>query len=251
MNAARALRVARTRAGLSQTELARRAGVPIQSVNRIERATVIPRVDTLQRLLAAAGATLTIERRRGGGIDREPIRRLLHVSPRSRLDPSLIGAIHELCRRRVRFLVVGDAAARLHGAPVDVSRLGVVVSGVRVNLSKLRRARESPAVSDVSVRLAAPDAALWRRAAELPWLPMPKVRVLDRWLDAPTGYLAAIEDLMTSAPPERRELLRAVQEEIDLLQRGYRIYRYPEGRLPKLPPPRRRPRRHPRSTHQS
>ena len=46
---------ARRRAGLSQRALARRAGVPASTVNRIELGRMSPTVEMLDRLLAAAG----------------------------------------------------------------------------------------------------------------------------------------------------------------------------------------------------
>lgn len=54
------LRTARTRAGLSQAELARRAGVPRPVVNAYERGSREPGVDVLERLVAAAGGHLQV-----------------------------------------------------------------------------------------------------------------------------------------------------------------------------------------------
>ena len=52
------LRQARTRAGLSQRELARRAGTAQSVIARIERGQTSPTLETLERLLAAAGVEL-------------------------------------------------------------------------------------------------------------------------------------------------------------------------------------------------
>jgi transcriptional regulator with XRE-family HTH domain len=79
------LRDARRRAGLSQRELARRAGVPQPTVARIESGVVVPRVDTLDRLLRVCGLGLGGVPRPGSGVDRTPIRELLALSPRQRL----------------------------------------------------------------------------------------------------------------------------------------------------------------------
>lgn len=84
MDAARVLRAARRRAGLSQRELARRAGVPQSAVARIENGTVVPRVDTLDRLLAGCGEALEASPRLGVGIDRTMIRELLRLTPGER-----------------------------------------------------------------------------------------------------------------------------------------------------------------------
>jgi predicted transcriptional regulator len=86
MNTATVLRNARRAAGMSQRELARRAGVAQPAVARIEAGGVVPRVDTLERLLRASGHTLEVNRRAGSGVDRSVIRELLRLTPRQRLD---------------------------------------------------------------------------------------------------------------------------------------------------------------------
>lgn len=54
------LRQARTRAGLSQRALAARAGTSQAAVAAIESGRTSPTVPTLERLLAAAGASLAL-----------------------------------------------------------------------------------------------------------------------------------------------------------------------------------------------
>jgi transcriptional regulator with XRE-family HTH domain len=61
MDVATFLRSARRAAGLSQRELARRAHTSAAAVCLYERGERVPRVDTLERLLAAAGATLSLQ----------------------------------------------------------------------------------------------------------------------------------------------------------------------------------------------
>ena len=61
------------------------AGVPQPTVSRIESGTVIPRVDTLDRLLAACGQGLEALPRPGAGLDRTGYRELLKLSPRERV----------------------------------------------------------------------------------------------------------------------------------------------------------------------
>lgn len=85
MDAAGTLRDARRRAGLTQRALARHAGVPQPTVARIESGAVVPRVDTLDRLLAECGVALDGVPRPGAGVDRTPIRELLALSPGERL----------------------------------------------------------------------------------------------------------------------------------------------------------------------
>jgi transcriptional regulator with XRE-family HTH domain len=85
MNAGSALRYARRRAGLTQRELAARAGVPQPAVARIERGTMSPRIATLERLLAATGDSLELVPRIGDGVDRSLIRAALEKSPQERI----------------------------------------------------------------------------------------------------------------------------------------------------------------------
>ena len=55
------VREARERAGLTQQDLATRAGVPQSTVSVYERGIRIPTLPTLERLLRAAGFTLEAE----------------------------------------------------------------------------------------------------------------------------------------------------------------------------------------------
>lgn len=56
-----AVRAARRRAGLSQVELARRAGTSQPSIARLERGMVSPTVISLDRIARALGAELVID----------------------------------------------------------------------------------------------------------------------------------------------------------------------------------------------
>ena len=60
MDAGRALKAARRRAGMTQRELADASGVPQPSIARIERGASIPRFDTIQRLLQASTERLAL-----------------------------------------------------------------------------------------------------------------------------------------------------------------------------------------------
>ncbi len=84
MNAARAVRLARRRAGLTQRGLAARCGVAQPTIARIERGIDDPRVSTVCRLLAACGESIEAMPEIGVGVDRSEIRRLLRMSPRDR-----------------------------------------------------------------------------------------------------------------------------------------------------------------------
>jgi transcriptional regulator with XRE-family HTH domain len=85
VNVAKSLKAARRRAGLSQRELARATGVAQPTIARLEQGIDNPRVETVQRLLAACGETLVVLALPGLGVDRSEIRELLAVSPAERL----------------------------------------------------------------------------------------------------------------------------------------------------------------------
>jgi hypothetical protein len=78
------LKEARRAAGLSQRELARRAGVAQPVLSRIERGHASPRFETLDRLLRACGRGLELVERPGLGVDRTLIRARLRLSPGQR-----------------------------------------------------------------------------------------------------------------------------------------------------------------------
>lgn len=92
MNAARAVRYARRRAGLTQRALAEKAGVPQPAIARIERGTVTPRIDTVLNLMEAAGFTLEVAPVIGEGVDRSLIRAALERMPEDRIRAATAGA---------------------------------------------------------------------------------------------------------------------------------------------------------------
>lgn len=79
------IRYSRLRAGLTQQELARRAGIAQPGLARIESGRVTPRLDTTRRLLNECGMSLEPLPRAGLGVDRTTIRRMLALTPRERL----------------------------------------------------------------------------------------------------------------------------------------------------------------------
>jgi transcriptional regulator with XRE-family HTH domain len=85
MRAGTFLREARTRAGLTQRQLAERAAVPQPAVSRIERDRVSPRLDTLDELLRGCGLALDLVERPGLGVDRSLIRERLGLSVGERI----------------------------------------------------------------------------------------------------------------------------------------------------------------------
>ena len=85
MKASRALKYARARSGLSQRELAAKAGLPQSTIGRIESGAVDPRFETLTTLLRACGYDLEVEPRLGVGVDRTQLRELLQLTPEQRI----------------------------------------------------------------------------------------------------------------------------------------------------------------------
>jgi transcriptional regulator with XRE-family HTH domain len=78
-------RFCRLRAGLTQQQLAKRAGVSQPALARIESGRISPRIDTANRILKGCGMTLEAVPRAGEGVDRTTIRRMLRLTPRKRL----------------------------------------------------------------------------------------------------------------------------------------------------------------------
>ena len=87
--AAELVRRARTSAGLTQRQLARRARTAQSVVARIERGLTSPSWDTLTRLLAAAGFELRADldvRTTARSHRLDDVARILRLSPTQRLD---------------------------------------------------------------------------------------------------------------------------------------------------------------------
>ncbi len=114
VDAASLLRGARRSAGLTQRDLAGRAGVPQPTVARIESGVQEPRHETLDRLLRACGFELRLVPITTGedanGVDREQIRQLLRLSPAERFQRAV--AYGRLTRR----LQAGDPQRRAGAA---------------------------------------------------------------------------------------------------------------------------------------
>jgi transcriptional regulator with XRE-family HTH domain len=92
--AGRMLRDARRRASLTQRQLAQKAGIPQETIARIERGRADPRVNTLDRLLAACEFGLEVMPRLGIGIDRTQIRARLSGSMEERLAVAMADDSH-------------------------------------------------------------------------------------------------------------------------------------------------------------
>jgi transcriptional regulator with XRE-family HTH domain len=86
MEADRLMREARRRAGLTQSALARRLGVSQPVVARLERRGANPRLDTLDKVVAATGHSLELSLVPSPGIDETMIAADLRLTPDQRLQ---------------------------------------------------------------------------------------------------------------------------------------------------------------------
>lgn len=87
MTSGELLKAARGRHGVSQADLAIRAGTTQSAISRIERDRVSPSVETLRGLLNMLGEDLVLgTEQREWGIDRTLIRERLRLTPEERLD---------------------------------------------------------------------------------------------------------------------------------------------------------------------
>jgi predicted transcriptional regulator len=80
--------------------LSAKAGIPQETIARIERGRVDPRVTTLDRLLEACGYGLESMPRLGIGIDRTQIHELLKLTPSERLSVGIANDAHFVDLRR-------------------------------------------------------------------------------------------------------------------------------------------------------
>jgi transcriptional regulator with XRE-family HTH domain len=100
MEASAVIKEARTAAGLTQAELAERARVKQPVIARLERPGANPRLQTLRKVVAAAGHSLTFELARDAEIDETLIVASLRETPSQRLRAmdSLLGFAREFGR---------------------------------------------------------------------------------------------------------------------------------------------------------
>ena len=80
------LQEARRQSGLTQAELARRAGVPQSTVAKIERGRRDPSLSTLERLVRAAGLELRVQLAPRDDHDLQLIDLMLDLTPEQRLQ---------------------------------------------------------------------------------------------------------------------------------------------------------------------
>jgi transcriptional regulator with XRE-family HTH domain len=113
------IRQARHAAGLTQRELARRAGVTRAALSHYERRRRIPTIATLQAVLAGAGQQVRAELEQ---LDADVERAIAAIADQPMADRDGVfgwGQIHRIAE--VSHRVEGLAAASVLGAPVPVS----------------------------------------------------------------------------------------------------------------------------------
>ena len=91
---------ARRRAGLTQAELARRAGVPKSTVGRVESGTRVPSSEMVERLVRAAGLNVTVSLSEPDPGTDSMFERTLRRSPAERLADATRAARFVLRGRR-------------------------------------------------------------------------------------------------------------------------------------------------------
>jgi len=153
MDVGRTLRRHRKLAGITQAELARRAGTDQANVARIERGEQAPRADTLVRLLDSCGADLIVERRSAVEPD--------VPAPSGLATARQYEVMRFIARRRVRCVLIGALAERLHGSDVEARAVEICARPDLLNrrrLDQVRRtiARRKGRTGALSVRLAPP-----------------------------------------------------------------------------------------------
>ena len=161
------LRQARTRAKLSQRELARRAGTTQSVVARIEKGQTSPTFETLERLLDAAGERFSPQTQPADGGMLYEVPHILSMTPESRLkgvanvsdflfrvrrvsdgarvpgattplNPELL--FTTLARHGVQFVLIGALGATLYGFPRNTRDADVTPARERENLERLAAA---------------------------------------------------------------------------------------------------------------
>jgi transcriptional regulator with XRE-family HTH domain len=102
------IREARSNAGLTQSELAERAGTTQAGIARLERPGANPRFETLQKVIAATGRRLEL-----GASERPPDDDETLIASHLRMTPAERAAHHDSGYRNLRELVQG--AQRVDG----------------------------------------------------------------------------------------------------------------------------------------
>lgn len=103
-SAAALIKESRRASGLTQAELARRINATQPVIARLEREGANPRLDTLNRVIAATGHSLELNLGPPSGLDESMIMANLEMDPRERLRQFTVayGSVRELARKATR-----------------------------------------------------------------------------------------------------------------------------------------------------
>jgi transcriptional regulator with XRE-family HTH domain len=144
--ASQLLHTARWHAGLSQAEVANRAGTSQQAIARYERGHTIPSLALIERVLGACGMRLDLTITPEPGLIDQPTRELLERPPLERLPEPMrdwvLLLVPLLNSLGIPPLVANKAAARLRGAPVRVPELEFWVDDETTDIPRLEAALE-------------------------------------------------------------------------------------------------------------
>lgn len=226
---------ARRNAGLSQRELATRAGIAQQEIARYERGRVTPSLERLRALIAACGLELTFGLARADDSYDEQIAAALALAPAQRFEHALrdaqplraaraqaagapapergdvLGVFEALKRAGVEYVLIGELAEVLHGSPLlPIAGTVTIVprAGQRDGLTAvIATAGGEPIVSPTSAIDAPVSAVLECYATELVVTPAP---------DGTQGY----DDLRRDASEVQlaEDLAVAVASMVDLVR---------------------------------
>lgn len=130
------IRRARADAGMTQAELANRAGLGQSAIARLERGGANPTVATLDNVIAATGHRLILAAEpRRASFDEGQLLERLAMTPAQRVRADEI--LRRLVQRGVDFVVVGGIAAELHGSARTTSDLAITFATDDANLAAL------------------------------------------------------------------------------------------------------------------
>jgi transcriptional regulator with XRE-family HTH domain len=189
-------------AGLTQAEVAHRAGLAQQTVAMYERGARQPSLVTLARLVAGCGVRLSWRLVPEPGLEDEPTRELLARSPLDRLEPAFRSALLQVADINHAFSLVvgGKLAARLHGANVRVYEIDLWVDP-GVDLDALAAFLAAADVKEVS-HIGGEAAAVATRALLLEGWPLAR-RDADVYLRSVDPFEVLVRRAISVPLPQR------------------------------------------------
>ncbi len=237
MDPAELLHAARWHAGLTQADIAARAGTSQQAVARYEKGSTSPSFATLERLVAACGMRLAVALVPQPGLEDHPTRELLGRAPLDRLPsryrPPMLALARALTRAALPHLISGKAAARLLGAvarprdlelwfPFGVDREALLAALLEAGAFDIAAGRVpltdlplSPIGPPVEVFVDGPEGAVDVRVRLSKHFRHEYARGIDVRLDTVAVRLAGPDDVSTFWHPRDRDRLT--------LQRALRV----------------------------